>query len=198
MANGKQKQRNVKCDKDTKTRRGLSKHKTQNNFSLVGVNSNGISSKLKSLDHIISQKNPSVICIQETKVKKAGRIKVQSKDYVTFELIRKESGGGGLATMVKADLSPVWVSEGDDFTEVLVVEIHLDEKNIRIINAYGPQSCDSSERKTKFWSRIQQEIIEAQENNASVIFQMDGNLHAGKEIIKGDPNEQNINGKYFS
>ena len=27
---------------------------------------------------------------------------------------------------------------------------------------------------------------------------MDGNLHAGKEIIKEDPNEQNLNGKLFS
>ena len=162
MANGNKEQRNVKGDKNRKTRRGLSKHKTQNNFSLIGVNSNGISSKLKSLDHIISTINPSVICIQETKVKKAGRIKVQSKDYVTFELVRTESGGGGLATMVKADLSPVWVSEGDDTTEVLVVEIHIEGKRIRVLNAYGPQSGDSSDRKTKFWSRIQNEISDAQ------------------------------------
>ena len=31
--------------------------------------------------------------------------------------------------MVKADLSPVWVSEGDDVTEVLVVEIRRGEEN---------------------------------------------------------------------
>ena len=63
--------------------------------------------------------------------------------------------------MVKADLSPVWVSEGDDTTEVLIVEIHIEGKKIRVCNAYGPQSADSSERKTKFWSRIQNEITEA-------------------------------------
>ena len=55
--------------------------------------------------------------------------------------------------MVKADLSPVWVSEGDDVTEVLVVEIHIEERKIRILNCYGPQSGDSIERKNKFWSR---------------------------------------------
>ena len=70
------------------------------------------------------------------KVKRAGRIKVESK-----ELIRKESGGGGLATMVKTDLSPVWISEGDDTTEVLVVEINIEGKNICVINAYGPHAA---------------------------------------------------------
>ena len=152
MAND-QKKRSIRCNKKNKTRRGLSKHNVQYNLSLVGVNANGISSKLKSLDHIISNLKPSLICLQETKVKRGGRIKVESKDYVTFELVRKESGGGGLATMVKADLSPVWVSEGDDTTEVLVVEIHIEGKNIRVINAYGPQTCDNNERKIKFWSR---------------------------------------------
>ena len=137
------KQRSIKSDKKNQNRRGLSKHSVQYNLSLVGVNSNGISSKLKSLDHIISKLKPSIICIQETKVRRAGKIKVESKDFVIFELIRKESGGGGLATMVKADLSPVWVSEGDDITEVLVVEILIEGKSIRIINAYGPQMCDS-------------------------------------------------------
>ena len=197
MANGHQEQRSINSNKKRKTRRGLSKHKIQNKFSVVGVNSNGISSKLKSLDHIISKINPSVICIQETKVRKVGRISVQSKDFVTFELVRKESGGGGLATMVRADLSPVWVSEGDDTTEVLVVEIHMEEKNIRIINAYGPQMCDSNEKKSKFWCRIQEEIREAAENHVGVILQMDGNLHAGSDIIRNDPNEINGNGKLF-
>ena len=80
--------------------------------------------------------------------------------------------------MVKADLSPVWISEGDDTTEVLVVEIHIEGKNIRVINAYGPQMCDNNERKIKFWSRIQEEITDAQDNDIGIIFQMDGNLHA--------------------
>ena len=75
--------------------------------------------------------------------------------------------------MVKADLSPVQVSEGDNTTEVLVVEIHMEEKNIRIINAYGPQMYDRSEKKSKFWCRIQEEIREAAENHVGVILQMD-------------------------
>ena len=66
-----------------------------------------------------------------------------------------------------------------------------------MLNAYGPQSGDSSDRKTKFWSRIQSEISEAQDNDVSIILQMDGNLHAGSDIIENDPNPINSNGKLF-
>ena len=79
-----------------------------------------------------------------------------------------------------------------------MVEIHIDGKNIRVINAYGPQVIDSIERKTKFWCRIQDEIREAQDNGISIILQMDGNLHAGSDIIKDDPNPINLNGKLFA
>ena len=191
----------VKVDKNSnKTRRGhKGKHKIQNQFKLVGVNANGISSKFQSLDYIISEINPSVVCIQETKVKTVGKIKSKnSNNYTIFELVRKQSRGGGLAILVKPDLNPVWISEGDDVTEMLVVEVHIKELSIRIINCYGPQETDSIERKTLFWSRLQTEVNEAIDNNIAVIVQMDGNLHAGEQVIKGDPNKMNANGKLFS
>ena len=37
----------------------------------------------------------------------------------------------------------------------------------------------------------------AKEDGAALILQMDGNLWAGKNLIKGDVNRQNQNGKYF-
>ena len=118
-----------------KNRRGhKGKYQIQNKFKLVGVNSNGISSKLQSLDHIISELNPSVICIQETKLRTVGKIKSEnSKGFTIFELVRKQSRGGGLATLVKPDLNPVFISEGDDFTEILAVQVHIKELCIRVI-----------------------------------------------------------------
>ena len=53
------KQRSINGDLKKKNRRGVRKHNVQYNLSLVGVNSNGISSKLKSLDHIIRNLKPS-------------------------------------------------------------------------------------------------------------------------------------------
>ena len=54
------------------------------------------------------------MCIQETKLRKIGKIKGEStKNYVFFELTRKKSHGGGLATSVKLGLDPVFISEGE-------------------------------------------------------------------------------------
>lgn len=190
----------VNVDKtDRKNRRGYKgKYQVQNKFKLIGVNINGISSKLQSLDHIISELNPSVICIQETKLRTVGKIKSEnSKGFTIFELVRKQSCGGGLATLVKPDLNPVWISEGDDFTEILVVQVHIKELCIRVINCYGPQETDSIERKTVFWARLHTEVNNALEANCGIIVQMDGNLHAGDQLIKGDPNKINSNGRLF-
>ena len=125
-------------NKKNKTRRGVNrKFVVDNNLRLVGCNANGISSKFQSLDFIITQVNPSIICLQETKTVKPGRIKCDnSKNYVIFELNRKESKGGGLCTMVKPDLQPVWISEGDDQVEILVVEVHIETLSIRVLNCF--------------------------------------------------------------
>ena len=85
----------------------------------------------------------------------------------------------------------------NDEVEVLVIEVHIDKYPIRIINAYGPQESDSIDRKASFWTRLHTEVNDALECNAEIIIQMDGNLHAGENIIKGDPNKMNNNGKLF-
>ena len=92
----------------------------------------------------------------------------------------------------------MWVSEGDDATELLVIQLNIDSFPVRVINAYGPQETDSMERKTIFWSRLQKEVTEAIEADVGIIIQMDGNLHCGSDIVKGDPNIINTNGKYFA
>ena len=95
------------------------------------------------------------------------------------------------------DLNPVWISEGDNEVEVLVIQIEVEQFFIRCIGAYGPQEKDRIERKQNFWSRISKEVEEAYENDCAIIFQMDGNLWAGNDVIKGDPNKCNGNGKLF-
>ena len=98
---------------------------------------------------------------------------------------------------VHNDLQPVWIAQGDDEVEVLVVEFWVNEFPIRIVNGYGPQVGDSSERKRKFWEFIEREVANAIVAGAGFLLQMDGNCHLGKELIKDDVNVQNINGKYF-
>ena len=192
-----QTQGNIKYSK--KSRRGYKgKYYIEKRLRVIGINANGISPKFPSLDFVIKELNPSIICLQETKLRKTGKLKSENcKKYINFELVRKHSHGGGLATMVKSELEPVWIAEGDDQVELLVVEVRVKELKIRIINAYGPQESDSVERKTLFWARIQSEVISATEAGSAVIIEMDGNLHCGDEIIRGDPNKINNNGKMF-
>ena len=62
---------------------------------------------------------PSIFFIQETKLKRQGKLKMEN--FVIYELNRKNKNGGGLAIGVLKGLSPVWISEGGDNAEVLVV-----------------------------------------------------------------------------
>ena len=64
------------------------------------------------------------------------------------------------------------------------------------MTAYGPQANHLLERKLIFWSRISQEVEDAQELDTALVIQMDGNLWAGEDLIKGDPNKC-YNGKQF-
>ena len=68
---------------------------------------------------------------------------------------------------------------------------------VRIILGYGPQENALIEKKNRFWDFIENEINEAELEGHGVIVQMDGNLHAGSDLLKDDPNPQNRNGKMF-
>ena len=94
-------------------------------------------------------------------------------------------------------LEPSWISEGDDETEALTVEVWAKGFPIRLLCGYGPQENDSKETKTMFWDYIEQEIQNASKNGAGMIIQIDGNLWAGNKIVKNDPNTQNQNGRLF-
>ena len=76
-----------------------------------------------------------------------------------------------------------------------MVQVEINELKIRCVGAYGPQENHLMERKTNFWARLSKEVEEAQDNDAAKLIQMDGNLWAGDELIEGDPNKSNYNGK---
>ena len=93
---------------------------------------------MTSLKFNIEQLNPHIIVIQETKVKRKSQIEL--KGYRCYPTVRGDSGGGILIACIAA-LDPVLIHEGDSECEVLVVQISLQNKAIRIIAGYGPQEC---------------------------------------------------------
>ena len=125
--------------------------------------------------------------LQETKLKINEVIKCEgSKDFQIFHLNRQNKNGGGIAVGIENNIESTLVREGDDSTEVLSIQIVLGNLPIRIIVGYGPQETDDIRKKTLFWSFIENEINEAEAAEHGIILQMDGNLHAGSEIVKND------------
>ena len=170
----------------------------ETSLKIIGVNVAGLMSKLESFKKLLRDKDPSVFCLQETKLYQPNKIKTEEvKNFIMYELLRKNSKGGGLCIGVNKDLCPVWVAQGDDEVECLVVEIWVEDFPIRIITAYGPQLGDSSDRKQKFWNFLDNEVNNAFNCGSGVLIQMDSNSHLGKEVIENDVNDQNVNGRLF-
>ena len=71
----------------------------------MGCNAAGLLNKLESLKRNIKMFNPGAIFIQESKTKRKNKVKLT--DYVIFEKIRINRGGGGLLTGVHKNLEPM-------------------------------------------------------------------------------------------
>ena len=50
----------------------------------------------------------------------------------------------------------------------------------------------------KFWELLEEETNHAELEGDGLVIQMDGNVHVGPSLVKGDPNKQNGNGLFFS
>ena len=74
----------------------------------MGANSAGLYNKEETFEKYLNLFLPGVFFIQEEKLRKKNKIK--HPNYVTFEYICENSGGGGLLTAVHMSLSPVTVS----------------------------------------------------------------------------------------
>ena len=184
-----------------KNRRAYRKNKVssiENRIIIMGANSAGLSSKAASFNDVLKKLKPSIFFIEETKMKQQGNIKIENpSNFIIFELNRKQRNGGGIAIGVKEELKPVWISEGNDTTEILVVEAGLSNIRVRCVGAYGPQENDILDKKKAFCKRLPSEVKDATENDVGFLLQMDGNLWAGPEVVEGDPNQCNQNGKLF-
>ena len=191
----------LKPSKRKRLRRKERKRKI-NKLNFIGSNADGLFNKFESLENMLRE-NPAAVFLQETQLHRPGRIKTpNSKNFTWYELHRtvdaeKGEMGGGLALGVANSLNPSWISEGDDNCEALTVEIWVEGFPIRLVCGYGPQNYDKTHRKEKFWEYLDNEVGNAFNNGAGFILQMDGNLWAGKTIIKDDPKDQNQNGRYF-
>ena len=182
------------------TRRGKKRKKVNKgvleNLSVLGTNANGLKAKKQSLLNTMKHfEYPSIVLIQETKLRQKGQIKLDQYGYEIFESPRAGMGGG-LLTAVRYELNPVVVYDSEDGSEILVVQIEVGDLRIRVFNAYGPQVRTLTDpAKLNFWQTMEQEIIAAIEANCEIVIELDANAKVGPQVIPGDPNVQSDNGK---
>ena len=152
----------------------IDKNKRNKSIVIMGTNANGIKSKKESLFSLINLLQPSIITIQESFMKKPGQIKIPG--YQIFEKVRETKNGGGLLSAITEDLEPVLVDYTDHESEMLSVQINVNDLKIRIINAYGPQEkADDDPDVYKFWKDLEIEIIRAKDDGCAILIQMDAN-----------------------
>ena len=181
-----------------KNRRGKRKSikKTSHSLTFVGINANGIKSKMGTFKKLIRDAKPSIWSMQETKCQVKGKFKLD--EYYIYELLREKSKGGGLAIGALKDLDPVWIKEGNDEVEAITIEIKVKKLAISYTTSYGPQENDKIEKKIGYWDYLNQEVLRANKEGKGFVLQCDSNAWLGSNIIPGDPRPQNKNGKLFA
>ena len=168
------------------------KTKPGNNIKMFSTNGAGVvGGKVESLKAEVKHTNCNIITLQETHSRTKGKIQIE--EFVVFEAIRREKGGG---TMIAAhqNLKPKLVEEYTDSFELLTVEVETKEKEIRIISGYGPQENLPEDKRLPFFVALELEVEKASLAGKSVIIEMDANSKLGNKYIPKDPHEQSQNG----
>ena len=135
--------------------------------------------------------------LQETHFRKKGKLNDKLRDFEIFEAIRNKGKGGTLIAAHKS-LKPVLIEEYSEEFELLVIEVKLGNKDIRVMSGYGPQENLSKEERLSFFAKLEEEVVKAKMNNKEVFIEMDANSKLGENIINGDPHKQSDNGKMLA
>ena len=167
-------------------------------FRILSYNVTSLQSRLLSFSDVLSKLKPKLWSLQETHMRKPGNIKFSGSElYQIYELTRNDKGGGGLVVGVSKELQSVLVRQEEGEVEALTLMVTVSGLSVRVTNGYGPQGCESSEKKDKFWQYLQDEVNLCNTQGSGCILMLDSNSWLGCKMIKYDPHVQNQNGKLF-
>ena len=156
------------------------------------ANANGLKNKVESLKSNINKLKIGIFTVQETNFVKKGKLKVEG--FEIFESIRKKSGGGTILGAHK-DLKPILIEEYSEEFELVVIEVSVVGKVIRVMTGYGPQETWSSEQRMPFFMTLEEEITMAELAGRSILICMDANSKMGPQHIPEDPHTISENGR---
>ena len=158
---------------------------------MLTANAAGLKHRKNSLISNLTTLGVGVFTLQETHFQKKG--KFQLKDWHIFEAIRKKKYRGTMIG-IHESLNPILITEYNDPFELLVTEMTVGKKEIRLISGYGPQDCWKSEDRLPFFLALEEEISKSELAGKSIVISLDANSKLGPEWIPKDPNIQSPNG----
>ena len=91
-------------------------------------------------------------------------------------------------------LKPFLITELNDPFELIVVEITIGNREIRVMSGYGPQESWSPELREPFFQVLEEEVIKSELAGKSLIIETDFNSKLGREFVPNDPHVQDKNG----
>ena len=98
----------------------------------------------------------------------------------------KNKKGGTLIAAHKS-FDPILIEEYSEEFELLVIEVKIGGKDVRVISGYGPQENWKLDEKKPFFEALEKEIKKAKFNGKSVFIEMDANAKLGPNVIEGNP-----------
>ena len=118
-------------------------------------NCNGLKNSTAELCRFLRQHNVGICCLQETKLKEGDRWPPSFPGYNLIRQDRQSRSGGGLATLVRHDISYVDVAlppqlANDNLIELQGIQIHPDSTPIAILNVYIPPASSTNNRPINF------------------------------------------------
>ena len=171
------------------------KAKGHETLTVMSANANSLKNKLTSLKFNIAQLHPHIIVVQETKIKRKSQIELSG--YQTYPTIRGDSGGGIMIACLSS-LDPVLIFEGDAESEVLVVQVTLKSKPLRVIAGYGPQESSPVVVRETYRNTVEEQVERAYLAGCMVLIAEDANAKLGPELLSNDPHPISENGKLLA
>ena len=183
-----------KKQRKNKVKRGM-KNRKETVLCMMSANAAQLKGKLNSFKNELKLSNSAIFTLQECHYATKG--KVQIEDFEVFEAIRKKVKGGSMIGVHKA-LKPVLIEEYSCDFELLVVEIQIANKDIRVITGYGPQENWPEKERIPFFLALEQEVVKAELAGKSILIEMDANSKLGSKYIPSDKHNQTENGKLLA
>ena len=189
--------KNYKKQNNKKTNTKSEKEPNKNHtLKIFSANADGLGQKKHSLTHQIKETKSTIFTIQETNHKTKGRYK--NDGFIIFEAIRKNKEKGGTMLGIHKSLEPVLIEEYSDNFELIVTEIKIANKEVRMMTGYGPQEYWTDDEKMPFFVALEEEVSKAITANKSIVIELDANSKLGSEYILGDPKPMSPNGEILA